>query len=398
MGSAAADEKALLEEIAANLTMRLDELVERTFANMRREIPAWMREPPLDEETRGFTRSSILAELEALRSGVLPESCPPVDLYGARRGAEASTPLALLLDGYRAGHQAQWEAWSDEVEARDLDAPRRRALLARGSRFFFAYASRVSGFVTDAYEAERQRTTPGADQRRLHVVKQILAGDDTDAAALGHSFDNPQLGFIAWGPNARAGAEAFAKAIGPPRLLVPLTDEVIWGWLSPAETNDEPSRPGFGSFDPPSASRLAVGERHEGVQGFRHTHFQAEAAYRAGRGLARSLILYRDVALEDLTTRDRRAADAFIAAELRELDGDDIRSQRLRETALAYFRAGQNAKAAAAELGVHQQTVGERLGAIERATGRPVVERRGELEIALRVRCFLARSQAADDG
>jgi DNA-binding PucR family transcriptional regulator len=57
----------------------------------------------------------------------------------------------------------------------------------------------------------------------------------------------------------------------------------------------------------------------------------------------------------------------------------------LRETLRAYFSAEQNASSAAAALGVHQQTITNRLHAIEAQLGYPPSLRRAELEAALRI-------------
>ena len=87
-----------------------------------------------------------------------------------------------------------------------------------------------------------------------------------------------------------------------------------------------------------------------------------------------------------LAGQDPQRARAFVGRELRGIDGDDARSQRLRETLRAYFAAHQNAAAAAAALGIHEQTVAQRLRAVEQRTGRSVAARRAELDTALRLR------------
>lgn len=56
-----------------------------------------------------------------------------------------------------------------------------------------------------------------------------------------------------------------------------------------------------------------------------------------------------------------------------------------RQTLRAWFAVGHNAAA----LGVHEQTVAQRLRAVEERTGRPVASRRAELETALRLRDLL---------
>lgn len=82
-----------------------------------------------------------------------------------------------------------------------------------------------------------------------------------------------------------------------------------------------------------------------------------------------------------------------MARELSGLDGDDTRAARLRETLQAWFAAGHNATAAAAALGVHEQTVAQRLRTVEERTGRPVAARRAELETALRLRNLLGTTE-----
>ena len=103
----------------------------------------------------------------------------------------------------------------------------------------------------------------------------------------------------------------------------------------------------------------------------------------------RPITHYAEVALESLAAVDEDAAAAFVARELAGLDGDDVRSTRLRQTLRAWFAAGHNAAAAAAALGVHEQTVAQRLRTVEERTGRPVAARRAELETALRLRDLL---------
>lgn len=75
--------------------------------------------------------------------------------------------------------------------------------------------------------------------------------------------------------------------------------------------------------------------------------------------------------------------------ELAGIAGADTRSRRLRETLRAYFSAGQNAALTAKRLGIHEQTVAQRLGAVEERTGRAVASRRAELETALRIEDYL---------
>jgi DNA-binding PucR family transcriptional regulator len=97
------------------------------------------------------------------------------------------------------------------------------------------------------------------------------------------------------------------------------------------------------------------------------------------------------VAVEALASENRADARAFVAHELRGIDDDSASSLHIRETIAAYFAAEHNAASAAAALGIHQQTVANRLRAAEDRLGRPVGARRVELETALRLRACLDR-------
>lgn len=106
----------------------------------------------------------------------------------------------------------------------------------------------------------------------------------------------------------------------------------------------------------------------------------------------RSVVFYADVAVEALASDNQADARAFVAHELRGIEDDSPSSQRIRETIVAYFAAEHNAASAAAALGVHQQTVANRLRAAEERLGQPVGARRVELETALRLRSCLGRT------
>lgn len=135
--------------------------------------------------------------------------------------------------------------------------------------------------------------------------------------------------------------------------------------------------------------KLAFGSEAGGPEGFRLTHRQAATAQRAALRTGATQTHHREVALEALAAADEEQAREFAARELRGLDGEDARSGRLRETLEAYYSCGHNAAAAAAALGVHEQTVAQRLRSVEERTGASVASRRAELEVALRLRRLL---------
>ena len=382
-----------LGRLAGLLEAQVEEINDRHLARMRSELPELLRQPAVWEDVRDFSRESILAEVRALRGGAtLPDACPSVDAEAARETALVGGSIDPMLSGYRSGHLAQWEAWFALVEDNVADAAERRALLERGSRFFFDYADRLSRFVTQIYTDERERMLRSREQRRVQLVRDVLDGANVDTGELGYDLDANHLGALAWGPQAPQALRALAERLGSSLLLIGVREDMFWGWLGSAASSDRTEL--LRRFAPPADTRIAFGGEAIGADGFRRTHAQVQSARRVARSHGRAVTLYEDVALETLAARDSVAAVEFVKTELRGIDEADARSRSLCTTLEAYFAAGQNAAASAAALGVHEQTVAHRLRAIEERTGRSVAARRAELEVALRLRRYLPEATA----
>jgi PucR-like helix-turn-helix protein/diguanylate cyclase with GGDEF domain len=374
--------------LAAKLGERLESISAAAVAQARRESPEWLVErSDLGDLLPAGTHESIGAELAALCDEArVPDRLPDVDAGGARLIARHGVPLSLHLSLYRIGHAAQWQAWFELVEAEEPDPDRRRELLARGSRFFFAYAGRISQLAGAEHERERERLLRSHEQRRVHVVRELLDGrDEVDADALDYPLDAHHLGLVIAAPDAAAIARALADRLERRLLLVELLQDTWWAWLGGRRALERRPAELLRTIAPSADARVAAGDDAAGVAGFRRSHREAIDAHRLGRRLGRSLTTYDDVALEALLARTDGDAARFAARELRGIDDASARSAILRRTLASYFAHGQNAAATAAALDVHEQTVAKRLRTIEERVGRPVTSRRAELEIALRV-------------
>jgi DNA-binding PucR family transcriptional regulator len=137
---------------------------------------------------------------------------------------------------------------------------------------------------------------------------------------------------------------------------------------------------------------VAIGLEGAGPEGFRSSHRQALRARRFGAEVGPELLFYDSVAVEVLAIENEEDARAFVAHQLRGIEDDSVTSRRIRETLEAYFAAEHNAASAGAALGVHQQTVANRLRAAEERLGGAIGPRRVELEVALRLKACLDRS------
>jgi sugar diacid utilization regulator len=96
------------------------------------------------------------------------------------------------------------------------------------------------------------------------------------------------------------------------------------------------------------------------------------------------LLRHSDVSLEVLLLRDASMARRFVEEELGPLAEPNEPATRLRETLEASFRWGSHVTTAE-HLFLHEHTVRNRLAKAGELLGRPLQERRTELQVALRL-------------
>jgi hypothetical protein len=380
----------LAGELAAELSASLPELVEGWYESMAQipQLVSWRR-PEVRALVLPTALSDIGRELRALTEGRrLPTNCPEEVLQSARLAATSGLPLWATLHSYRAGHAQQWRAWSDAVERRDLPREDRRALLLAGSDFFFAYADRCLRWTEIEYTATRELPLRRAEQRRMQLVARLLEGGNVDPGELGYEPRQWHLGVIVNNAQLEEAAAELARRSGAEVLTVAAEATTVWMWIgseSPAvEVRDE-----LATLPVDERAQLAIGEPQFDFDGFRQTYRQAQVAAAIGGELGWPVIRYADVALEDLTSRDREQAAAFLSRELGPLAADTREARNLRATLTAYFACSQRASSAATQLGVHERTIGNRLRRAEELLGRPTSLRALELQVALRLHDLL---------
>lgn len=379
------------DRLAAGLEGAVDSLAASVLARARDRGLSGPREPDLRARLGDFLRASLAAQLRSFRLGALPERCPEADAE-AFAALAAVTELELLLNGYRLCQMTLWEAWFAHVEDSRLAAAARRRLLGCGSDFFFRYADLLSGYAVEAYRRQAQAPPAGGEDRRLRAIEGLLGGDPLAASGLDLDLERHHLGLIAWGEDPAAAARRLAGTLGRPifALASPEGARSCWAWISGTRPLGAPEQRVLGAFQPEGA-QVALGLEGFGEEGFRASHRQARRAQRFAAAPGPSLTRYEDVVIEALAAENEEDARAFVAHELRGIDDDTPPCRRIRETLAAYFAAECNAACAAAALGIHQQTVANRLRSAEQRLGRDSIGgRRVELELALRLRTSLA--------
>jgi hypothetical protein len=379
------------DRLARELEAGLDALTAAVREQLRATLPEWMTDTVFaEEEISGFIRASLAAQLFGFRKGILPERCSDVDVAGAQAVAEVGE-LKLLLSGYRIAQMSLWDAWMQLVDRSVEDPGERQQLLRHGSEYFFRYAGALSDHVTDVYQRELEQIVRSGEQRRFQAIRTLLQGESLGASQLDVDLEQHHIGLIAWGQGAEAAAKELAAALGRPLVAIGPLNRNWWGWISGARPLTAAQERDLKRFRTAGLARLALGLEAFGEAGFRASNRQALRARWVARGGEGQVTHYGDVAVEALASENGEDARAFVAHELRGIEDDSTASQRIRETIVAYFAADHNAASAAAALGVHHQTVANRLRAAEERLGHAVGARRVELETALRLRTCLQR-------
>jgi DNA-binding PucR family transcriptional regulator len=326
---------------------------------------------------------------------------PPAAAVLARDLARRGLPLAMLLRTYRLGHAELYDWWVDRLRAQVDDPEVLAQCMRQASQAMFVAADRLSAKVTGVYEAERDRWVRHADAVRAETVAALLAGEETDLAAasrrLRYALDREHVAFVVWSQGGtdlahlERAAASVADALGAAsRLVVPEGARRVRGWAGAHEPFDAQAVERLrGAGHPALADVLvAVGEPGAGLEGFRRSARQAlrarAVADLAGRR-APGVVHHHNVALAALATTDLEQARDFADGELGRLAAPDDATRRLAATVRAYLEELGSPARTAERLGVHANTVGNRVRAAEELLGRSVTGRPAETLVALQL-------------
>lgn len=254
-----------------------------------------------------------------------------------------------------------------------------------------AVLDRLMAAITTEYMRELERVGRSPGERRAELVRRLLGGGRCRAADLGYALEEWHLGVIATGGAVEMVLRGLAAALGRALLYIPRGEETAWAWLGgPSEISATDVEPLLASAGQRSVS-LAVGEPGRGVEGWRLTHRQAQAALRVALQRSQPLTRYSDVALLSSMLLDDALADSLVDIYLSPLGSNSNGGAVLRRTLSAYFAAERNASSAASALGVTRHTVENRLRTIEQKLGRRLRTHQAELEVALRLEALDAK-------
>jgi hypothetical protein len=316
---------------------------------------------------------------------------PPVVLEQARRAARLGVNLDTVLRRYIAGQGLLADFIMEEAACSGFSGDE-ASLYQHLRETQTPLLERLTGSVIEAYTDEIEQVARSPEQRRIEIVRGLLAGRqlDADSAELGYDFDAWHIGVIATGARAAEFARGAKEALGCERLAVLHGERTIWLWFGRRRKPTAADVKRL-SIQRPSGVSLAVGEPRRGIEGWRLTHQEAQAALLIGLRKPPGLTRCSDVLLEAAVLQQNALATSLVETFLSPLDSLGYRGQTARDTLRAYFETRRNVSSTANRLGVARNTVESRLREIEETLGRLLPTCSAQLEVALRL-------EALDDG
>jgi len=172
-------------------------------------------------------------------------------------------------------------------------------------------------------------------------------------------------------------------------LVVPVGPQLVAAWVgAAAPVADAVPAPASLEAAAAATALVALGRPATGVAGFAASHRQALEARRVAQLSRRrpgAMVRYRDVGLTALASIDPVLARAFVAEELGPLAEPSDEMRRLAATLRVYLEERASPRRAARRLGLHENTIKNRIRTVAELLGAPPEERIGELLVALRL-------------
>jgi hypothetical protein len=367
------------------------------------ELPELDADADLRASTYASTESVLRLLADMIASGRPPaEAEPPgAAIDYARELVRHGLPIDTLLRAYHVGQATFFERWAATLRSQIEDPLALARALEEGGAWTFEYLRTLTPDLIRRYAAERERWVRSAAALRSETIRALVEGERGDVAAasrrLRYELERAHLAFVVWDDEPdesdlgalESQAAKLAGELGSASpLLVPLGGHVVAAWIGSRGALPAPPA------TLPDGASAAFGRPGSGVDGFCRSQREALSARRVAL-LARrrpgTVTSFTDVALTALASADERAAREFVAAELGPLAADEEDVRRLAETLRAYLEERSSPRRTAQRLGVHENTIKNRVRAIETLRGRPADERIAETLVALRLARTLPR-------
>jgi PucR C-terminal helix-turn-helix domain/GGDEF-like domain len=392
--------RQVVAQVARELDGQVPALTAELAALFLEEIPAFHGDEAVRELMAASTSANLSTIVDVLRYGLRLDQIevPAAAAAYARRFAQRDLPIESLLRAYRLGHARVNEWVLRCLGARPLAADVVVRCAQEIASVLARYVDQVSEHLIEIYETERTLWTQRADAARTVALRTVLddetLDDGTAEAMIGYRMRGWHVAAIVWvdadRPHVTRWAESAVAALsaagGVRPLSVLVDDHTLWSWLSWRSEQRLDTAALLAALGNAGPVRIALGEPAAGLAGFRSSHREARRARTVAETTEEPLgavTTFAEVGLSAMLAEDLDALRAWVARTLGDLARDEEGMERLRETVRIFLATGGSFTDAAARLHLHKNTVHYRVRKAEEVRGRPLAERRLDVEVAL---------------
>jgi len=369
---------ALLRQVADDLVDQSDEIALTMVSAYEIEIPAYtamMRDQNLADDVHAVSSALVRCWLAMMSTGEATTSdllTPMIE--SARRRAAQGVDLQSLLRAYRVGIRVMWSeitvspVWRDEAL---------QGVLAQVATWALDFADKISTAVAGAYLETAEQLAREREHRRSALLNVILSGPVAEAIDAPAELDQPHSIAV-----ARVAPDlSLLELERTGQLLEERAGAALWTVrhrsvvaavpLFPDLPREQLRRRLRGLVDDGQIVAIGFGGVAEGVAETRQSYAEAIAALRVGSALdgdGAAVHDFQELAPVVALVENRDRARRFAATALEPL-GDLDKPPWLLSTLEAYLVHQGRVKQAAADLGVHMNTIKYRLKEL-----RPLVD------------------------
>ena len=376
-------------------------------------------DPQLIELLQSSIEGNVATVCHVLANDIGVESLQPTTaaVEYAVRLAQRDVSLGALTRAYYLGQSMVLRLALDEAEKLDVDERARMDVVRGVTSTIHEYIDWILQYISTVHDTERRRWWSARSALNSSIVLKVLRGDEVEprafSTATGYELDASHLAVISWVDDEPDGevqqrmdglVRRIAGVLSSPRppLTAAADGATAWAWIAvPAGGIDDAQRRAIRELVAATGGvRVAVGAAGSGIAGFRRSHEQAITARLVAVGTRRyahaRLVAYRDadVALLAMFLDRPAVTRAWITETLGPLADTGDATRAIRDTLRVYYATGENHTRTAAELGLHRNTVRQR---VAKFTAEQDGRSTDALEIALALRIHEALHSDAVD-
>ncbi|MEM6484523.1 MAG: helix-turn-helix domain-containing protein [Pseudomonadota bacterium] len=271
----------------------------------------------------------------------------------------------IVLNAYRAAQIVAWRAWMRLSFTLTDDKQELEQLLEFSAQQINDYSERSLRLLSDLVDQVRAEFVSRSTDTRFQTVQSILRRELRElkpaSSQLRYPLERSHQAIVIWSrsPDTDARAlEAAADAVeevsgSGAKLRVDAKSSTTWLWST---TQLEPTTR-FDDLD--SGVQLAIGPRRAGIEGFVESHERAVVAQRIVLKAQRNdrIVRFEEIELAHLLLEQPQCYEFARSALGRLFDASVSTQDSLR----IYLEEGSNAAVTASRLGIHRNTLNQRL-------------------------------------